>query len=391
MELKDLDYIRKIVTKNLLGEASAEEVICLEEWLDASDENRELYKKISEPAFLSQAIGDDNNTLLREEWKKVEQKTTGATRRNLFIKVIRIAAAVVLPLAIGAVAWQLSLNSGTSSVGNLAENQIKAGSPKAIITFEDGRQAVLNTGDSTTFLTSGNTLMWNHRDTLNFAREEAVVGGFSRINTIQIPRGGEYIVRLEDGTIVHLNAESELQVPDHFGPGDRIVTLKGEAYFDVTPDPKRKFIVRTDKAAVTVLGTEFNVRAYGDEDEMATTLVKGKVDVSSGVSAQRMEPGYQARVNDAKEIVMESVNVYPFIAWKSSRIVFADTRLEEIMNELQRWYDCDVFYSNQEIREMRFTMDILKYQDITDILDLMEKVKKVTYTINGNQIFLNIK
>ena len=89
---------------------------------------------------------------------------------------------------------------------------------------------------------------------------------------IQIPRGGEYIVRLEDGTTVYLNSESELRIPVHFGKDERLVWLTGEAYFSVKHEKDRKFVVRTNKADIAVLGTEFGVRVYSGEDELLSRI-----------------------------------------------------------------------------------------------------------------------
>lgn len=165
--------------------------------------------------------------------------------------------------------------------------------------------------------------------------------------------------------------------------------LKGEAFFDVTPDKNRLFTVHTEKAKISVLGTEFDVRAYEDEKEVVTTLVQGMVEVSSGKVTGRLNPGDQARVDKAGEISTEKVDVYPFIAWKTGRMVFEDAPLEQIMTELQRWYDFEVFYSNPDVKAMRFTIDILKYDDISKVLNLMEKMQKVIFTQKGRTVVLS--
>ena len=85
-----------------------------------------------------------------------------------------------------------------------------------------------------------------------------------QFHVIRIPRGGEYIARLEDGSVIHLNSDSELKVPVNFGKNSRQVWLKGEGYFNVAKDKKRVFVVHTTKADIAVLGTEFDVRAYED-------------------------------------------------------------------------------------------------------------------------------
>ena len=88
------------------------------------------------------------------------------------------------------------------------------------------------------------------------------------------------------------------------------------------------------------------------------------------------------------KIEVREVNVDEFVAWKSGRVVFVNARLEDIMDELQRWYDFNVFYSSPELKELRFTMDIMKYKEVSEIFELMEKIKKVLFSVNGNNVIL---
>ena len=237
-------------------------------------------------------------------------------------------------------------------------------------------------------MNDGLSTMINQQDTLNFMKNNDVVVAENSYTVIEIPRGGEYVVRLEDGTVVYLNSESELRIPVHFGSEERLVWLKGEAYFNVEHESKRRFIVRTDRADVSVLGTEFGVRAYADEKKFLTTLVKGSVEVKSENNVHRIEPGEQAKVDNAGSIAVAKVNTDEFVAWKLGRIVFTDARLEDIMNELQRWYDFNVFYTNSELKELRFSMDIVKYKEVSEIFDLMEKIRRVSFEVNGNNVIL---
>ena len=206
---------------------------------------------------------------------------------------------------------------------------------------------------------------------------------------MRIPHGGEYITRLPDGSVVHLNAGSELKVPVHFGTDCREVWLRGEGFFEVTHRENLIFTVHTDKADISVLGTEFDVRAYANEKEVVTTLVQGAVGVNSGRTYDRLRPGEQARIAGKGDIRIAEVDVYPFIAWKTGRMVFENERLEKIMAELQRWYDFELFYANPDVKEMHFTIDILKYEEISKVLSLMERMNKVKFTLKGRTVVIN--
>ena len=101
-------------------------------------------------------------------------------------------------------------------------------------------------------------------------------------NTVTVPRGKEFSLRLSDGTQVWLNSESSLVFPVRFGDGPREVTVTGEAYFDVAHDASRRFVVHADTVSVSVYGTAFNISSYADEGAIETTLVRGSVEVRSG-------------------------------------------------------------------------------------------------------------
>ena len=115
-------------------------------------------------------------------------------------------------------------------------------------------------------------------------------------NTVTVPRGKEFSLRLSDGTQVWLNSESSLVFPVRFGDGPREVTVTGEAYFDVAHDASRRFVVHADTVSVSVYGTAFNLSAYADEGTIETTLVRGSVEVRSGHRRAMLQPGQQARV-----------------------------------------------------------------------------------------------
>ena len=165
--------------------------------------------------------------------------------------------------------------------------------------------------------------------------------------------------------------------------------MRGEGFFEVVHRENLIFTVPTDKADLSVLGTEFDVRAYTDEKEVVTTLVQGAVGVSSGRTYDRLKPGEQARIAGKGDVRVAEVDIYPFIAWKNGRMVFENERLEKIMAELQRWYDFELFYADPDVKEMHFTIDILKYEEISKVLNLMERMNKVKFTQKGRTVVVN--
>ena len=379
--------IERLITKALLKDISEEEQLRLDEWLDASEQNRNFFESLHSEQYLKKAVGDRNRALREDRWQRLKKETVGVKERRVRLRLSRVAAVILFPLMAAVMIWYMLGTDPGAAFMPKARQEIKVGSSKVVVTLSSGEKVSLF-GDTTMCVNDGLAVMVNQKDTLNFMKSNDAVIADNSFNVIQIPRGGEYIVRLEDGTTVYLNSESELRIPVHFGKDERLVWLTGEAYFSVKHEKDRKFVVRTNKADIAVLGTEFGVRVYSGEDELLTTLVKGSVEVKSDHDIHRIVPGEQATVDNMGKIEVREVNVDEFVAWKSGRVVFVNARLEDIMDELQRWYDFNVFYSSPELKELRFTMDIMKYKEVSEIFELMEKIKKVSFSVNGNNVIL---
>ena len=355
----------------------------LNSWLLESEANKELLERLESKSFLQQAIGENNKELRQQEWDKLQALTV--KRRQTFAGYwMRVAAAILLPV-LGGVLWLVKERANEADLQPVTVGQIQAGSSKAIVELAGGEQVYL-TKDTVVLLEQRGVQLVNKKDTVKLSG-----GNAGEYHVIRIPKGGEYIARLEDGSIVHLNADSELKVPADFGRTSREVWLQGEGYFNVAKDQNRQFTVHTDKADITVLGTEFDVRVYEEENDVVTTLVNGSVEICSGDVSSRLQPGEQAQIIEPGEIKVEKVDVYPYTAWVKGRMVFVNERLEKIMADLQRWYDFEVFYTSQSIQNMRFTIDILKYDDISKVLDLIERMEKVSFTKRNRTIVVNLK
>ena len=383
----EFDRLKKIIVKDILGSASGEERRLLDEWRNQSEEHRRLYEKLVSGSFLEKAVSDNNKALRRREWKRLEARIVRQRGRSVRLIRFRVAAAVcILALGIGAVGlWS---NSRQDRSGSPLAGSIQIGSPKAIVELAGGQQFLFNK-DTTLRLEAQGIQLVSSRDTLDIIQPVIAGERGEEYNVVRIPHGGEYITRLPDGSVVHLNAGSELKVPVHFGTESREVWLRGEGFFEVVHRENLIFTVHTDKADISVLGTEFDVRAYTDEKEVMTTLVQGVVGVSSGGTYDRLKPGEQARIAGKGDVRVAEVDIYPFIAWKNGRMVFENERLEKIMAELQRWYDFELFYADPDVKEMHFTIDILKYEEISKVLNLMARMNKVKFTQKGRTVVVN--
>lgn len=173
---------------------------------------------------------------------------------------------------------------------------------------------------------------------LNYAAMNAAGKVINEMHTMRVPRGGEFSMKLSDGTMVYLNAETDLRYPVQFNDDERRVVLTGEAYFDVTKSGK-PFVVEVNGFEVRVLGTCFNVHAYKGETRFETTLEQGSVEVKTKDHVLLLEPGEQAVLTDEGRLSKQKVDVHRYTAWKDGHFVFDDELAGRRENTVARWYD----------------------------------------------------
>ena len=270
--------------------------------------------------------------------------------------------------------------------------EVQAGSPKAILITPEGKQFNLSGQDSSktlqlgngfTAINKGNIVEYTgNSDSLSFQGTQKHV--------IQIPKGGEYELILPDGTHVWINSDSELSFPTQFDSTRREVFLTGEAYFSVTKDKEKPFIVKVNEdIEIKVLGTQFNVQAYQDENTIETTLCEGSVNVSDGKQKVTLTPSLQAVYSKStKNLITRKVDTRLYSSWKDGLFVFENKPLEEIMTPLSRWYNIHVFYANQAVKTYHFTGDLERYGDFRKTLGMIEKATSIRFVINGNNIMV---
>lgn len=205
---------------------------------------------------------------------------------------------------------------------------------------------------------------------------------------IEIPRGGEYYIRLEDGSEVWLNSESEISFPVPFAGNIREISLKGEAYFKVTKDVARAFVVHSGAYRLQVYGTEFNLNTY-DNENIEAVLVKGSIGFQANAKSgeQRLKANQLGLANSrtgASEV--RRVDVAPYIAWKNNDLVFMDENLESIMKKVSRWYDVEVIFEDEASKKVLFNGNIRKYSELRQLLNVMEKASDVKFRIINKTI-----
>lgn len=212
--------------------------------------------------------------------------------------------------------------------------------------------------------------------------------------TKRSPMGQKIITWLEDGTKVHLNSGSSIEYTKKFSDSSRLVHLKGEAYFEVTKDVNRPFIVKTGKVKTTVLGTMFNVRAYPDDDKIEVAVAEGKVKVENDKSISStfeytITRNQMASFNIPDQIaVKKDFDPDEILAWTKGIIRFKDANINEIISTLERWYGV-TFVINSDLNPDKDFSFSYKNKSLEEILKGLSFAFAFDYKINDKTVTLN--
>ena len=183
--------------------------------------------------------------------------------------------------------------------------------------------------------------------------------------------------------------QQQLKYPVRFVGKERRVYLSGEAYFEVQRDTTKPFIVVMNGNEVRVLGTEFNVRSYKDEKCQFTTLVTGKVLLTtSDRKCMELLPNEQGIVDPQGDIRKEQVDVALYTAWKDGNFVFRKQSLEHIMEIVERWYDLKVIFEDEWCKQVSFSGNVERYDDFSKLAEMLEATGSVKFRIKNNEIYV---
>ncbi|RYG03403.1 MAG: DUF4974 domain-containing protein [Chitinophagaceae bacterium] len=347
-------------------------------------------------------------SLLSEIWQKIpetQQVFDESKSETLFHKVMNapatvvplrrsymrraIAVAAILIILIGGYLLIPSAKQPSESV--LALNKpdqsslILPGTNKAELILDDGTAVSLDSSNNGRIVQQSGVQVKNIDGKIIYtggSQKEPIIS----YNTLRTPKGGFYQLSLSDGSKLWLNAASSIRYPVVFSETERVVELNGEAYFEVAKDSKRPFTVKTDGMEVQVLGTHFNVMAYNNESAVKATLLEGSVKIKTPGNDALLTPGQQAKLNSADRNleVLSNVNVEEVVAWKNGYFQFERVGTEELMRQIERWYDVDVKFDGP-VRPRVFGGKIARNSNLQNVLKILE-LSKISFTIENKTI-----
>ena len=388
---KDWNYI----IERIDSDVSADD-LTFQAWLSEVEVRRVLYDElllIRRSSSFSSFSGERYKkrawaTILEKIEREERQKKMAA--RRLYIKV----AASLAPFLFLSFGYWLGNRNSIQDI-NLKDNlfalssSIEPGSKKARLVLQDGtmldlgKHIVLKESDGTEITNAPNSM-------ISYVNPDA--GRGAKINTLIVPKGGEYRVLLADGTKVWLNSGSILRYPTSFNKKERMVQLEGEAYFEVKKNPKVPFAVKVRGMSLAVFGTSFNVNSYEPGKGIGTTLVEGKVTMRIDNGKEYvMRPHEHITYNLETDTysVLKNVDVSLYTSWKDGVFRFENQRLEDITNRLSRWYSCEVVYHDNSLRDLKFTGVAKKNEPIDHLLNLISLLKDVDYDVKDGVVFIS--
>ncbi|MDR2917202.1 MAG: DUF4974 domain-containing protein [Tannerella sp.] len=353
-------------------------------WLAEDEENQTLYKSLVTPDRKDARLF---NT--KKMYRKVESELFGKPAgKSVRILLAKYAAAVSILAFLSLSAYYLIDKQKSKNVTIQTENLsvlIEPGSKKALLVMEDGSSIELK--DKFRLEKENGTVIENDTSGIvSFQQRKLEVK--PEYHSIKVPLGGEYELKLADGTRVFINSGSILKFPSFFAGKERRVELEGEAYFEVEKS-EIPFIVRIQNAEIEVLGTSFNVSAYNEDPSLNATLITGSIlmKTASNDKGYQLHPGQNLNLDkNSEQVKIENVDTEIYTAWIRGEYIFRNQSMEDILDKLSKWYDFEIKFENVEIKKMRFTGSVNKKRPLRYFLRQIQEVTNLKFNEYGNMI-----
>ncbi|MFD2556678.1 FecR family protein [Sphingobacterium tabacisoli] len=373
----DQDKFVELLSRYQRGDCTEQEKAVLESWL--------TFGHFDGPVYDDQVL-DEKITRISD---RLPLRKETSTRKIKLSRVIYIAASFAA-IFIAVWVYNTRKNRGEMLLPTTTEivAQIEPGKDQAFILLSDGRRVAVEDAESGLLaLESGVKVTKSPSGEITYEVGISEKANPNTYNTIETPRGGQFRVNLPDGTKVWLNAASSLKFSTALSTvKERRIALNGEAYFEVTKDPDRPFIVKSGNQEVEVLGTKFNVSAYSEETNMKTTLVEGAVKVTSGSIKKQLKPDQQAIVS--KSITIKPVVTEVELAWKNGDFNLESDDFRTVMRKISRWYDVEIEYDHSAPVDLELGGKIARSKSLASILRIMEATGDVRFKIEGRRIIV---
>lgn len=312
-------------------------------------------------------------------WKDIVAKSKAGKQTKTLWKYAAAAAAVLI-VSVSLYFYNSNPLKSDLAAGKVTE--ILPGTEKAILTLSDGKMIALNGMQSET-ISDGNTSLKVHDNQLDYSANS---GNKVAIHKLRVPLGATYHIQLEDGTRVWLNADSEMEFPSIFSGEDRIVSIKGEAYFEVAKDPSHPFIVKVNGTEIEALGTAFNINTHLLDKKVKTILTEGKIRVSEGGQNKTIVAGH-ATISGQGKIEVNKADLEEALSWKEGYFYFDSKDLKEILGEISRWYAIDIDIQ-RTLTNDHFKGGLKRSSSITTVCKTLSDLTGFQFIMERNKLII---
>jgi hypothetical protein len=303
----------------------------------------------------------------------------------------KVAAVLIFVFASSVFTYQLLKKD---SLDEIAATKTIGNDEEAMIILSDGSTHKLSAKDSLVEYSSNGGEVVVKNDQKEERLENLNNSKNATINQIIVPFGHRHQIILSDGTRVQLNSGSRLVFPAEFSEKIREVYLKGEGYFEVSKNPTKPFIVKTDFVDIKVLGTVFNISAYEDDKIATAVLVEGKVvvlqkNILFGSTEKNLSPGQGCFYSSAtKTSDIRNVNIYDYVSWKDGVFLFKDKALINVISRLEKYYHKKILIEGGVLPNTLISGKLVLSDNIEDVIQYLAKTMETRYGKDENGVFM---
>ncbi|OQP66329.1 hypothetical protein A3860_12560 [Niastella vici] len=390
------EQFQELLEKYLRHEISPEELELFFQAVESQDFQQQLQHTILhqvEGGTFHGASSAGQAEKMYLQWLQQRTNTSGGIK---WLRFMQYAAVVILFLGASMGVYRLVHRSGSKATAGTGKNShydMAPGGNKAVLLLANGTKVELDSAQPGVLATMGNShvIKTDSGKLLCKSTGPADVAG-NGLNVLSTPRGGTFQVTLADGTRVWLNAESSITYPTCFSKKQRNVSITGEVYFEVAHNAAIPFVVRKGDISVEVLGTHFNINAYGDEEAMKTTLLEGRVKVEnqSAVGNRQsaiLKPGEQVSISHTSQLSQPiPVQTDEVMAWKNGEMALSHGNVQKLMREVSRWYNVDIEYQGA-IPDGKFSGSVNRNVPLSALLNVL-KAYGIDTRLNGKKLIV---
>lgn len=389
----------------------------LQAWIDLCEENRMLFERLKSQGFVSDILLELYSTGINEEGATIRLMFPHP-RQQPFIRALQKVAIIMVLLLSGIAVYSL-LHRNRDRKITVVDNHVKDGLNDSMtpdvhrvsLKLASGRIVYLDSSVNGHIALQYRSVIYKRGDVVRYEWSTGDAQPELEYNTVTTPRARKFELELPDGSKVWLNASSSITFPTAFIGKKRVVQITGEVYFEVSHQAmvsgaeveRKPFVVQVDPlpgtkgagAVIEVLGTHFNVNAYGDEPVIKTTLLEGSVKVSNQYPQSRvamqsatLTPGQQAKINgDGRLEVSAYTDIQDVIAWHKDLFIFNDLDIKLLMQQLARQYDYEIVF--KEPVSGHYTLSVMRQMSINQILEALEFAGGVHFKLEGRTIVVS--